>query len=219
MTADRQERVRTEILEAAAGAIAERGYHGMSMRELAKATHKGVSTFYNYFDSKEDVLFSIQSRAFDSLIASATEAIGAHESPSERLHAFIENHVRYFGDHEAVMRVLVHSASALPVERRSIVRRKKERYFQIGRGVVLALMNEQAPVVDSRELDRTTYGVFGMLNWTYTWYEPADHGTPAEIAQTIHSMAVGGLSRLNRRRATSDERVDGAVTQPHRRTS
>jgi len=71
----RRERVREEILEAAASAIAAHGYHGMSMRDLAKATDRSLASFYNYFASKEDVLFALQSRAFENLIATSREVI------------------------------------------------------------------------------------------------------------------------------------------------
>ena len=43
---------RQAFLAAAATAIAQRGYHGMSMRELARATGRSVGVFYNYFTSK-----------------------------------------------------------------------------------------------------------------------------------------------------------------------
>ena len=45
-----------EILTAAARAFAEHGYHGMSMRDLARATGRAPATLYNYFDSKEELL-------------------------------------------------------------------------------------------------------------------------------------------------------------------
>jgi len=45
-------RKRLSILDAAARAIAERGFHGMSMRDLADERGQAVASFYNYFSSK-----------------------------------------------------------------------------------------------------------------------------------------------------------------------
>ncbi len=42
-------------------------------------------------------------------------------------------------------------------------------------------------------LERATYSMFGMLNWIYGWYEPARHGTPHEVARTIHRIAMSGV--------------------------
>jgi AcrR family transcriptional regulator len=41
-----------EILTAAAHLLAARGYHGMSMRDLARATGMSLANLYNYFHSK-----------------------------------------------------------------------------------------------------------------------------------------------------------------------
>lgn len=189
----RRERGRTRILEAAARAIAQRGYHGMSMRDLARSTGRGLASFYNYFPSKEDVLFSIQTRAFQTLIAAAEESLAGVEDARDRLYAFVLNHVRYFVEHPDVMRVLVHEASALPSSRRRVVREMKERYFSLALEIVGRLMANGGSRVKRCELLRTTYSVFGMLNWVYGWYEPARHGTPEDVARTIHRTALCGL--------------------------
>ena len=114
----RQEAQRAGILEAAADAIAENGFHGMTMRGLARSTGRSLASFYNYFPSKEDVLFSLQTGAFETLGGSLKAALEDVEDPLERLHVFVLNHVRYLAENRSVMRVLVHEAAALPPARR-----------------------------------------------------------------------------------------------------
>ena len=41
------------------------------LRDLAKDMGRGLASFYNYFSSKEDVLFALQQGAFEALIARA----------------------------------------------------------------------------------------------------------------------------------------------------
>ena len=57
-------------LAAAAHEMARSGFHGMSMRDLARATGRG-SSFYTHFRSKEDILFALHVEAFDALIVGA----------------------------------------------------------------------------------------------------------------------------------------------------
>lgn len=184
-------RKRLAILDAAARAIARRGFHGMSMRELAKETGQALATFYNYFSSKEEVLLHIQSSAFETMIATAEDALRGFESPRDRLFAFIHQHVCYVARHPDVMRVLVHEAGTLPVRERAKVRALKERYYDLGRAIVARLYGKP---VYARDLERVTYGIFGMLNWIYGWYEPARHGSPAEVALSLHRLALSGLA-------------------------
>jgi AcrR family transcriptional regulator len=193
-------RKRLQILDAAARAIARRGFHGMSMRELAAETGQVVAGFYNYFASKDEVLFRIQESAFETLIATAEEAVRGVSAPGDRLFAFIYQHVRFVADHPDAMRVLVHEAGTLPSRERARVRTLKERYYDIGRAIVAELYSEGTPA----ELTRMTYGVFGMLNWVYGWYQPARHGTPAEVARSLQRLALAGLTGEWRARGSAD---------------
>jgi len=197
----RRARTRKEILEAAARSIAEHGYHGMSMRDLARATDRSLAGFYNYFASKEDVLFALQQEAFEALVATTQRALALADDAPARLYVFIHHHVRYFAEHPDVMRVLVHEAAALPQQHRRVIRALKEQYYEIGRELVREVVNEGCGTpgavprssVDDAELARATYAVFGMLNWVYTWYDPKRHGTPADVARTIHRVTLCGL--------------------------
>lgn len=187
---------RSAILQAAAELIAAEGYHGMSMRRLAKATGKSLAAVYNYYESKEEILFALQKEAFETLIAAAARALRDVHDPVARLYVFISHHVHYFAAHPDVMRVLVHEAASLPPEKRATVRRLKERYFQIGREIVEALREQDAGrrhSSDGPELERVTYSLFGMLNWIYGWYEPELHGTPQDVARSIHRFALAGI--------------------------
>ena len=194
----RQNEGRLEILEAAARFIARHGFHGMSMRDLSRAMKKSLAGFYNYYHSKEDVLFELQLRAFESLVQSAETAIGTTEDPVARLYAFILQHLQYVAAHPDVMHVLVQEAGALPARRRDVIRTVKERYFEIGQRLVSEVIQARAThrrklTVGTRELERMTYAVFGMLNWTYGWYRPDEHGSPEELARSIHRISLRGL--------------------------
>ncbi|MCX7174830.1 MAG: TetR/AcrR family transcriptional regulator [Proteobacteria bacterium] len=197
----RHEGQRLEILAAAAAAIAEHGFHGMTMRGLARATGRGLATFYNYFSCKEDVLFSLQTEAFETMTDSVHEALTEVAEPADRLYVFILNHLRYLAEHGSEMRVLVSEAAALPAGRRKTVRLLKEGYFKICRDIVAAILADGCNTpgacggasLDPIEVERMTYSMFGMLNWSYGWYEPRHHGSPEDVARSMHALAVCGL--------------------------
>jgi TetR/AcrR family transcriptional regulator, cholesterol catabolism regulator len=196
----RQSEGRLEILEAAARFIARHGFYGMSMRDLAHGMGKSIAGFYNYYRSKEDVLFELQLRAFETLVQSAEAAVAATKDPGGRLYGFILQHLQYVVSHPDVMHVLVQEASALPPQRRQVIRAVKERYFEIAQALVAEVIASSAsegrrrrPAVDARELERMTYALFGMLNWTYGWYRPERHGSPEKLARTIYRLSLRGL--------------------------
>ena len=190
----RHEKMRAEILLAAARVIAKHGFHGMSMRKLARATKKGLATYYNYFASKEEVLFELQRQAFTTLIRAAGEALASVDEPADRLHGFISSHIRYLMAHTDIMQILVHEAATLPPRWRKEVRILKEQYFRIGREVVRQVLNHyNSGASEEPEIERAAYSFFGMLNWVYGWYEPSLHGTSEDVTRTIHDIALFGL--------------------------
>jgi AcrR family transcriptional regulator len=182
---------RAELVAAAARAFAERGYHGVSMRDLARDLGRSPATFYSHFESKEALLFWMQQDAFETLLEETRTALRGVTDPVRRFHVFVVTHVRYFTAHTDVFRVLIHEAAALPVGPREIVRRKKEAYFELARGIVEELLGEGA---DAEEVERSTYCAFGMLNWVYAWYVPEEHGSPEALAETIHRIAMKGIA-------------------------
>ena len=217
---ERKERAREEILEAAARAIATHGFHGMSMRQLARATERSLANFYNHFDSKEAVLKALQVRAFETLISNAQELVGRHTDPAGKLYLLIANHVAYFNQHPSVMRVLVHEASALESAHRAEVRDLKERYFRVVRDAVEevgraggAASGDEASL--AAEIERRAYCVFGMMNWVFGWYEPPRHGTVEDIARTIHDIAMSGVVSNGAKRSFVDE-LAGEFAALHR---
>jgi AcrR family transcriptional regulator len=190
----RHEKVRAEILQAAARVIAKHGFHGMSMRKLARATKKGLATYYNYFACKEEVLFELQRQAFTTLIRAAGKALASVDEPAERLHGFISSHIRYFMAHPDIMQILVHEAATLPPKWRKEIRVLKEQYFRIGRDVVRQVLKHySAGEAGEPEIERAAYSIFGMLNWVYGWYDPSQHGTSEDVTRTIHRISLVGL--------------------------
>lgn len=193
--AEREGSRRKQILEAAAHAVAEHGFHGMSMRDLARRTRQAPATLYNYVDSKQELLFAIQRDAFEELSSRAERAVKPRESASQQLRSFVQSHVEFFAARPHLLRVLIHEAGTLPPRRRAEIRARKAAYFARAFAIVTALMRERRdaePNPDQAEC--RTYCLFGMLNWTHGWYEPARHGTARELADAISEMALEGMA-------------------------
>ena len=55
---------RDAIINVAANSFAKQGFHGVSMRDIAKANDSSVATLYNHFTSKDAILLAIADRYF-----------------------------------------------------------------------------------------------------------------------------------------------------------
>src|SRR4029450_13883435 len=81
------------ILKAAIALFRKRGYHGSSMRTLARALRMEAASLYYHFASKQDILFAILDRTLDDLLDGVGRAVAAVDGPQARLRAAVRFHV------------------------------------------------------------------------------------------------------------------------------
>jgi AcrR family transcriptional regulator len=79
---------RRRILAAARRLIAQRGYEGLTMRELARASHVSVPTLYNLFGGKQALLLGELEETFVAVVVGLDRAGG--RSVAERALAICE---------------------------------------------------------------------------------------------------------------------------------
>jgi len=85
----KKERTRQQIVDAAMGLFAERGYHATTIADIAAAAEVAPRTFFSYFPSKEAVVFHDVDRTLDDL-ASALRNRLPGETTFDALRRFID---------------------------------------------------------------------------------------------------------------------------------
>lgn len=84
-------KTRSKILEAAVDVITEKGFKSASMREIARRAKVGDATIYNYFPSKEKLLYGYCEYVQQQVLDSLKEIEDFHEfSLHEQLQQFVE---------------------------------------------------------------------------------------------------------------------------------
>ena len=175
------------ILRTAARIFAEKGYHQASIRDIARATGVSLSGLYYYFDSKEELLFLIQDHAFGTLIASLERNLAGVDEPHRRLRLLMENHLRYFIDAKAEMKVLSHESESLTGEYRGRVNAKKRRLTEIAAAILRDL--RPAGGIDLRV---ATFSLFGMMNWLYNWHRPGNDPPVETLVEDMYRIFLNG---------------------------
>lgn len=82
-------RTREKILEVAADLFSKKNYHEVMMDDIARLTDIAKGTVYNYFESKEELYFTIMSIKLNNLNFSLKEKISGEISCIESLHSFV----------------------------------------------------------------------------------------------------------------------------------
>lgn len=76
---------RNEILNAAVVQFSEKGFVATSIADIMNCAGMGLGTFYNYFQSKEDILLSLLNRFTGSLSSEMKSLVAAKSSHKEIL--------------------------------------------------------------------------------------------------------------------------------------
>jgi AcrR family transcriptional regulator len=71
----KKQRTREQIIEAAMGLFAERGYHATTIADIATAADVAPRTFFSYFPSKEAVVFHTVDRDLDGLASALRDRL------------------------------------------------------------------------------------------------------------------------------------------------
>jgi len=171
---------RRRLLEAALIAFSERGFHGVSVRELARATDIHPSSMYAHLPSKEAVLMELMVLGHTEYAARVRTAVEeeADTDVTGRLAAFTRAHVGMHVDYSLLARVANRELHALSPERRAEV-------AEIRDGCVALLLRLIEEGVESGAfstpdvfLAATMIGRMGMSVsdwWSPELEYPADH--------------------------------------------
>jgi AcrR family transcriptional regulator len=197
IAATRFDRRLSEILAHATEVFCKKGYEGASMRDLSRESGMSLAGLYYYFESKERLLFLIQKHTFTTIVQRLKTRLGDVKDPERKIRIFILNHLEYFLANPAAMKVLSHEAKALNNGFATEVAAIKREYYRICVGLLEELKRE-------RELQFSTriavLGLFGMMNWIYTWHNPRVDADAEHIAGEMGDIFLRGVMSGNRMR-------------------
>jgi len=182
------------VLATAAALIAEKGFEATSMRDVSGALGVSLAGLYHYFDSKEELLYQIQYRTFASLLAAQEEVVAQPGTPEDRLRRLVIGHLAFFTSHPNELKVCTYEIESLSGDHYHTTEGLRRRYYRLMSQVLSELMGEPVDLGrESRAGRHAALYVFGMLNWIFMWYDPARHGSAAEIGEEMIDLVLNGV--------------------------
>ncbi len=178
-----------KIISAAVVAMADNGYHGTSVRDIAQLAGVSSAAIYHYFESKHGLLELIMLRGIEHLHARTEAALlAAPANPVDRLKAIVGVHVSrhlsaqreaFLGNTE--MRSLEPAARALVASRRDLQQRLFDHVIEDGaeRGIFHTPFPKEA-----------SRGLVTMCSAVASWYNPRGALTGEELTARYQEMAL-----------------------------
>lgn len=179
-----------EILHKSAQVFAEKGFHNASVRDISRETGISLAGLYYYFQTKEELLYLILEDTFDSVLRNLEDSLSQYSGP-ERIRFFVENHLKFFVDNLAQMKLASHESESLQGHYWSEIQKKKRAYFNRLVEILRRSASEGGGVarVDPK---LAALALFGMVNWIYTWYDIRKSRSIDEVAIAMSEIFLYG---------------------------
>lgn len=95
------------IMNTALRLFSEKGYHNVSMQQIADSSEFAVGTLYNFFESKETLFEELINRCGEKIVGTMTAILDAPGTEAERLTSFFRNSPILLEEHAEFIRLYV----------------------------------------------------------------------------------------------------------------
>jgi AcrR family transcriptional regulator len=161
---------RQRILEGARNLISEGGITALSMRRLAQRAELAVTTLYNLFGSRNEILSALVEDAIDRM-DTILEREAPLDDPLERCRAVITVSIRHLVDNQAIFRPMVVTSYQGLTDHHWQDRRTAERAADMQRVAIEAAMAKGllTDALDAGILARQIYHGYELahLQWAF----------------------------------------------------
>jgi AcrR family transcriptional regulator len=183
------------ILKAATALFAERGYHGTSVRTLARELGLETASLYYHFPSKQEILFAILDRTLDDLLDGLRRAVAAAGRAEDQLRAAVRFHVLFHAQRRQEAFVSHSELRSLTPANRRRVLAKRDQYEDRFRGLLTAGVRSGDFQVPDVKL--TAAAILSMCTGVALWF--SEGGRLAAEAIAARYVEIVGRS-VDRRR-------------------
>jgi AcrR family transcriptional regulator len=190
LKAKKQAYVQDEILSSAVSLFAERGFRAVTIDDIASNLGYTKSVVYYYFKSKNEILWQIFTRIYDTYFEMISSISATDLPPEEALRKIIIGHAMNVMERREWTAIYFREESELDEKQRKLMLNRKREYdatiekvYQAG--VEKGAFRDIPPHV-------AVTGILGMCNWLYTWYSDKGPITATEIAEYYVSMLTKG---------------------------
>ncbi len=178
-------------MAAATRLFRERGFHATSMQDLAEALAMNRGSLYHYIASKDELLWTVLTRAFDLLDARVAPLLEVDAPPMSRLTAAIREHLRVAAEHADELSLIQIELRALDPERRQQMIERRDAYEARWRKAIAdgIRTGELRPA----NVALTGIGMLSVCNWFTQWYQPGGRLAVEDIADEFVNLFLAGL--------------------------
>ena len=184
-----------KIINCAALFFAKYGYNATSIKSIAESCKVSKSLIYHYYFSKEDMLYDIAQSHINKLISIIDDCSRLKfETNQLKLKKIISQFMIEYKTSKNRHKILIQDIEFLKPSRQKKI---KSLQMKVVRSVGEILKKINPQIDEVKDLMPVTMGLFGMINWTFTWINPSGKMTYKDVSDLFTNIFINGLKRIN----------------------
>ncbi|MEM7094889.1 MAG: TetR/AcrR family transcriptional regulator [Actinomycetota bacterium] len=181
---------RRGVLEAAAQRFVAQGYAATTLRQIAQDSGIKAASIYHHFASKQDLFVAVLDEGMRMMVDSFDAVRASSELGELRLRAYVRAHLSALFEHGPFTAAHVAAFSTAPAGVRARVVPARDGYEALWNELLADLM----PAGD-RDLHLLRLLLFGAMNSTIEWFDPAGETTLDQLAGLLTDQFLHGATR------------------------
>lgn len=183
-----------KIINCAALLFAKYGYNATSIKSIAESCKVSKSLIYHYYFSKEDMLYDIAQSHINKLISIIDDCSRLKfENNQLKLKKIISQFMIEYKTSKNRHKILIQDIEFLKPSRQKKI---KSLQMKVVRSVAEILKKINPQIDEVKDLIPVTMGLFGMINWTFTWINPSGKMTYKDVSDLFTNIFINGLKRI-----------------------
>ena len=182
-----------DIVSAAAKIFRTKGYHAATVRDIADEVGILKGSLYHHFASKEELLYLVVKEPIAQMYRTISEIAAADATAAEKLRRAISAHLEAFDRHYPHLFVYLRERESVKRRFREMIGFSPKEYERCWQQILREGI-ENGEFRPDLDIQVTSYGMLGMLNWSYKWYDPQGRLSVREVAEEFTTLALAGVA-------------------------
>jgi AcrR family transcriptional regulator len=183
---------RRNLRTAAVKLLFKHGYENMNLRMLAKSIGIRVGSLYNYFDSKQGLLFWLLTESHEKLLLKLNEIGEASTDPDVQMRRFIAFHLGYLlAEREEATVLSMEAVHRLSRKNFRVFARMQREYTD--KVCAIVQKGTAAGKFNTPDAQLATFAVITMLTAVVRWYKVDGKLKPDQVIDVYTDLIFAML--------------------------
>lgn len=189
-------RRRTELEFAATAVMRRKGFHDMTLRDIAEELGADRASIYYYVAGKEELLADMVHGALLENDEALTRVAATGQSGADKLRAGINVLMAHYDRHFPYLYIWVHEDlsrfDSIKQSELDAIIDLSQRQFELIESFVAEAVSS-GEFTTKLPVGVVAQSIIGLVAWTFRWYEPGHTLSAGDLADGLADIALSGL--------------------------